>query len=239
MHQKKYRKELGLFLVETPKVIDEFLHSAIKITEIYGLEEWIEKNKLKVDCEWHLVSPSELARLSSLQAPNQVLAVCKQPLFLEDTIDVQAPLFLYLDGISDPGNLGTIIRMADWFGLKQIFCSHTCAEAFNPKVVQSTMGSLARISIFYKTLPEVLHLTKAKQVTGTFLQGENIYTHHFKDKTLLVIGSEAHGISPENQTCITHRITIPQAKTSNTESLNAAVATSIVLSEIFRQQHHL
>jgi TrmH family RNA methyltransferase len=240
LHQKKFRKELSLFIAEGPKVVDEFLHSDLKIAEIYGLENWVTKNILllkKINCPYFIVTEAELARISALQAPNEVLAVCKQPTYAEKNIDTKANLYLYLDGVSDPGNMGTIIRMADWFGIKQIFCSGNCAEAFNPKVVQSTMGSLARVNFYNMSLPEACKLTDVKNIFGANLGGENLYTTTIPKKCMLVIGSESHGISTENTSLLTKHITIPQAKGGTTESLNAAVATSIILSEAFRQQN--
>ncbi|HTA62076.1 MAG TPA: RNA methyltransferase [Bacteroidia bacterium] len=240
LHQKKFRKELGLFIAEGPKVVDEFLHSDLKVTEIYGLESWVTKNLLllkKETCPYFVVTEAELARLSTLQAPNEVLAVLKQPLYSEKEINTKADLFLYLDGVSDPGNMGTIIRMADWFGIKQIFCSDTCADVFNPKVVQSTMGSLARVKMLTKELSETRTLLNITEVYGATLGGENLYTSKLPKKCMLVIGSESHGISANNIKLLSKQISIPQAKGGKTESLNAAVATSIILSEFFRQQN--
>jgi len=171
-----------------------------------------------------------------LQTPNEVVAVCEIPVYQEKDIDKQADLFLYLDDISDPGNMGTIIRMADWFGLKQIFLSDNCAEVFNPKVVQSTMGSLARIQFYTMSLANACKLLDVKAY-GATLFGDNIYTITLPNKYMLVIGSESHGISNDNIKLLTKQITIPQAKGGTTESLNAAVATSIVLSEVFRQRN--
>jgi TrmH family RNA methyltransferase len=239
LHQKKFRKELNLFIAEGPKVVDEFLHSELKITEIYGLQNWVDKNLLllkKKNCTYFIVTEAELSRISTLQTPNEVLAICQQPVYQEKNIDKQADLFLYLDGIVDPGNIGTIIRMTDWFGLKQIFYSDNCAEVFNPKVVQSTMGSLARINFYTMSLANACQLVDAKAY-GATLAGENIYTTNFLKKSILVIGSESHGISDENIKRLSKQITIPQAKGGTTESLNAAVATSIILSEVFRQKN--
>ncbi|HXU27457.1 MAG TPA: RNA methyltransferase [Bacteroidia bacterium] len=239
LHQKKFRKELGLFIAEGPKVVAEFLHSDLKVTEIYGLESWITKNVLllkKANCPYFIVTEAELARISALQTPNEVLAVLKQPVFLEKEINAKADLFLYLDGVSDPGNMGTIIRMADWFGIKQIFCSDTCADWFNPKVVQSTMGSLSRVKLLTLDLSQICSLLKVTEVYGAMLGGDSLYTTKFPKKCMLVIGSESHGISLNNTKLLSKQITIPQAKGGETESLNAAVATSIILSEFFRQQ---
>lgn len=240
LHQKKFRKELALFVAEGPKVVDEFLHSELKIAEIYGLESWVTKNLLllkKIKTPYFIVTEAELARISTLQTPNEVLVVCKQPVYSEKNINTKADLFLYLDGVSDPGNMGTIIRMADWFGIKQIFCADNCAEIFNPKVVQSTMGSLARINFYTMSLPNTCKLLVVQHIFGANLGGENLYTTTIPKKCIMVIGSESHGISAENTALLTKHITIPQAKGGATESLNAAVATSIVLSEAFRQQN--
>lgn len=240
LHQKKFRKEHSLFIAEGPKVVDEFLHADLKIAEIYGLENWVNKNLLllkKNNCPYFIVTEAELSRISALQTPNEVLAVCQQPSYTEKKINVKADLFLYLDGVSDPGNMGTIIRMADWFGIKQIFCSDTCADIFNPKVVQSTMGSLARIDFYTMSLADTCKLLNCKHVFGADLDGENLYAADIPKNTMLVIGSESHGISAENNKLLTKHLTIPQAKGGTTESLNAAVATSIILSEFFRQHH--
>jgi TrmH family RNA methyltransferase len=240
LHQKKFRKELGLFIAEGPKVVDEFLHSDLKVTEIYGLESWVTKNLLllkKTNCSYFIITEAELARISTLQTPNEVLAVLKQPFYSVKEINAKADLFLYLDGVADPGNMGTIIRMADWFGIKQIFCSDSCADVFSPKVVQSTMGSLARVKSLIMDLSEICHLLNCNDVYGAVLGGENLYTTNLPEKCMLVIGSESHGISANNTKLLNKQISIPQAKGGKTESLNAAVATSIILSEFFRQQN--
>ena len=240
LHQKKFRKELSLFIAEGPKVVEEFLHSDLKIAEIYGLENWVNRNLLLLkhkNCTYFIVTEAELIRISALQTPNEVLAVCQQPVFPEKNIDNNADLFLYLDGVADPGNIGTIIRMADWFGLKQIFCSDTCAELFNPKVIQSTMGSIVRIHFYSLSLAHAAKLVNVTAIYGATLEGENIYTSSVPKKCMLVIGSESHGISKENSKLLSKQITIPQAKDGTTESLNAAVAASIILSEFFRQRN--
>src|SRR6185437_7092784 len=240
LHQKKFRKELGLFIAEGPKVVEEFLHSDLKIVEIYGLDSWVTKNILllkKANCPYFTVTEAELGRISALQTPNEGLAVLKQPVYTEKDINPKADLFLYLDGVADPGNMGTIIRMADWFGIKQIFCSDTCADPFNPKVVQSTMGSLARVKMLSKDLGDICSLLKITEVYGATLGGDNLYTTKLPKKCILVIGSESHGISANNTQLLSKQISIPQAKGGETESLNAAVATSIILSEFFRQQN--
>lgn len=238
LHQKKFRKELGLFIAEGPKVVEEFVHSDIKITEIYGLADWINRNTALLNekkCVYTVINEAELSRISGLQAPNEVLAVCEHP--KAKNIDTNARLFLYLDGIADPGNMGTIVRMAEWFGLSQVFMANESAEVFSPKVVQSSMGSVARISSFYLPLSKLIESTGKTAVWGAELSGENIYEVSLPEKCILVIGSESHGISEESKKLLTKSISIPSANTSKTESLNAAVATSVVLSEIFRKSN--
>ncbi len=238
LHSKKFRNEQGLFIAEGTKVVEEFLHSDIKITEIYGLESWITKNVAilaKKNCKYVSINESELANISALNAPNEVLAVCQQPKFSLNDVNSDTNLFLYLDGIADPGNMGTIIRMAEWFGLKQIFLSDLSTEVFNPKVVQSTMGSLSRVKVFYTPLSDLIKLTGKSDVWGAELNGENVYTAILPNKCILVIGSESHGISQNAKKLLTKSISIPSAKGSKTESLNAAAATSVILSEVFRK----
>ena len=240
LHQKKFRKELNLFIAEGPKVVEEFLHSDLKIVEIYGLENWVNRNLLLLKSKnltCFTVTEAELVRISALQTPNEVLVVCRQPVYSEKDMDKKTNLFLYLDGVADPGNIGTIIRMADWFGLKQVFCSDNCAEVFNPKVVQSTMGSISRVRFFNLDLASACKLLDIKEVYGATLEGENIYTSSIPKRSMLVIGSESHGISNENSKLVSNQITIPQAAGGTTESLNAAVAASIILSEFFRQHN--
>lgn len=241
LHQKKFRKELGLFIAEGPKVVEEFLHSDIKITEIYGLENWISKKTSFLSekkCIYETVNGAELARISGLQTPNEVLAVCEHPPLKETNIDVvNANLFLYLDGIADPGNMGTIIRMAEWFGLTQVFMADESAEVYSPKVVQSSMGSVARIKCFYIPLKQLVERTGNPPVWGAELSGENIYASALPAKCILVIGSESHGISAQCKELLTKSISIPSAKAAKAESLNAAVATSVILSEIFRKNN--
>ncbi|MGZ3866801.1 MAG: TrmH family RNA methyltransferase [Bacteroidia bacterium] len=240
LHQKKFRKELGSFIVEGPKVVAEFLHSDIKITEIYGLAKWISSNKAVLNekkCVYEVISEAELSRISGLQTPNEVFAICDLPDWNESKIEKSASLFLYLDGIADPGNMGTIIRMAEWYGLNQVFMSDASAEVYSPKVVQSSMGSVARMKCFYLPIEKLLQITGKAEVWGADLKGENIYAVSLPGKCILAIGSESHGISSGTRKTLTKTISIPSAQASKTESLNAAVATSVILSEIFRKSN--
>lgn len=242
LHQKKFRSCEGLFLAEGPKVVEEFLHSDIKIAEIYALEPWVERNitvLMQKKVRYQVIDEKELAAISGLQAPNEVLAVCVQPDFGLSDIDKRRDIFLYLDTVSDPGNLGTIIRLAEWFGLGQVFCSENCAEVYNPKVVQGTMGSLARVKTHYLPLEKLKSLVSPDAVLGATLDGDNIYTLALPQRCIVVTGSESHGISEENLLLLSKRITIPKAEGVRTESLNAATATSIIVSEIYRRRNFM
>jgi TrmH family RNA methyltransferase len=238
LHQKKFRSEQGLFIAEGPKVVEELLASEIPVRDIYALHNWLDKKLLNgKSCKITEISQEELDSISALQAPKEVLAVCETPAYPVTAIDKRAELFLYLDGISDPGNLGTIIRMSEWFGLSQVFLAKNSAEVFNPKVVQSSMGSLARVKPFYMELPELKNITNAKETWGAELSGENVFEISASNSCILVIGSESHGISPGAQKTLSKRISIPAAAGAMTESLNAATAASIILSELFRKKH--
>lgn len=240
LHQKKFRVRGKLFLAEGPKVVEEFLHTDIKIAEIYALDAWVERNitvLMQKGVRYHVIGEEDLVAISALQTPNEVIAVCAQPDFGLSDIDKRAELFLYLDAISDPGNLGTIIRLAEWFGLAQVFCSDNCAEVYNPKVVQSTMGSLARVKTHYLPLEKLKSLVSPDAVLGATLDGTNIYSTLLPARCIVVIGSESHGISEENLSLLSKRITIPKAEGARTESLNAAAATSIILSELYRKRN--
>ncbi len=229
MKQIKFRKEHGLFIAEGPKIVGELPGSGIKIKAVYGLEDWIEENRGRfeyVKAEINQVNNKELERISSLSAPNKVVAVCQIPeRDIEDVKDYE-DMMIVLDGIRDPGNLGTIIRTADWFGVRDIVCSSDCVEAFNPKVVQSSMGSIVRVNLFYTDLNEYLSHAKLP-VYATVMDGQSIWDAN-PGKGIYVIGNESQGISPEVLRYAAHKISIPSAE-GGAESLNAAVATGIIL----------
>ncbi len=224
--QKKQRLAEGLFIAEGIKLVDEVLQSSYKIKKIYALTEWAGGYKGAIPLE--IVTEIELERISSLQTPNQVLAI------IEQEIPKKAPecnnaFTLVLDGIQDPGNLGTIIRIADWFGITQIIASEDTAELYNPKVIQSTMGSFSRVQLWYGSLPEVL--TNAKvPVYGALLNGNNMHNEPAVSEALLVIGNESKGISKELLPFISHPVMIPRI--GGAESLNAAVAAGIIVSHL-------
>jgi RNA methyltransferase, TrmH family len=241
LQQKKYRNLHKVFVAEGPKVVGEFLGSGVLVTEVYGLESWINANKAVLQerkIAFETIGEKELMRISGLQSASEVLAVVRQPQYSWKNMLIKEPYFLYLDGIADPGNLGTIIRSAEWFGLKQIFLSESAADVFNAKVVQSTMGSLARIKVYYIALTELIEHTKATVILGADLAGSAVYTTNFAYGSIVVIGSESHGISSPVRRLLTQTICIPSSSESKAESLNAATATSIILSEIFRKSLH-
>jgi TrmH family RNA methyltransferase len=236
---KKNRQEQHLFIAEGPKVVDELLHADIKIEKIFALPEWLEKNEAGVKVDIVEINETELKKISALTTPNQVLVVAAydEPIF--DATVLQRQWVLALDNIKDPGNMGTIIRIADWFGIHHVICSENCVEIYNSKTVQASMGSLFHVNVFHENLNEFLKQSCfAIKTFGAFLEGENLYNTQFPPNGLLVIGSESHGISAETEILISNKITIPRGKglKSEAESLNASVATAIICSEISRQQ---
>lgn len=235
---RKFRRLHQQFVVEGPKMMDELFESDFTPVEIFAVEDWTDKQRGLPAMYRKLittVTEKEIGRLSGMKTANQVLATVQIPV-REISQKVFGKLLLVLDGIADPGNLGTIIRTADWFGMQNILCSTDCVELYNPKVIQATMGSLFRVKVFYENLDQMITtFGKDIPVFGTMLDGENIYNLEFPEQAMIVIGSESHGISPKIQKFLTHKITIP-AFGSGAESLNAAVATGIVCSEFMRNK---
>jgi len=229
--QKKVRDEEGVFVAEGPKIVAELLASAnAKIQQLYALPDWIKANHK--DCNGvEIVEANEkdLEKISQLATPNKVLAVIKK---FEEPADLHTKetVSLVLDTIQDPGNLGTIIRIADWFGIEQIICSHDCADMYNPKVIQSTMGSIARVKTFYTDLAVWLQDQKDVFIYAAALAGQNVTAMKKINEGLIVIGNESKGISPAIFELVDVKITIPRK--GSAESLNAAVAAGIILSHI-------
>lgn len=225
LNNKKQRNENQLFVAEGYKVISEFLKSAYELV-------WLFSTSAETFPNAELITPEELKKISFLTTPNTCLAVFKIP---EKTHPKTEGLILALDTINDPGNLGTIIRLCDWFGIDQLICSLDTVDVYNPKVIMATMGSLARVSIAYTDLPTYLKTTKLP-IYGTFLNGANIYKSDLSRNGIIVMGNEANGISAVVEKTVTHKITIPQfGNLLQTESLNVATATAIVLSEFCRR----
>ncbi|MDO9262066.1 MAG: RNA methyltransferase [Flavobacteriaceae bacterium] len=228
LEHKKFRNQHQLFVVEGLKNVDEFLKSDYQLEKIYTVNT--DFNSDFAD-KIEIITEDELKKISFLKNPNQVLAVFQIPTVQKTTTQ---NLIAALDSVNDPGNLGTIIRLCDWFGVKQIICSTDTVDCYNPKVVQATMGSLTRVQLFYTDLADFI-ATYDGSVFGTFMDGANIYKLHLPKKGMVVMGNEANGISTEIEKLITQKITIPAFRNqSQTESLNVATATAIVLSEFRR-----
>lgn len=243
LHQAKYRRIEKLFIAEGPKVVGELLRSRFTIKSIFALSDWIQENKVNIpeSIEVFDISPKDLERISTLVTPNQVMATIAISEFVQPQSQLPIDLTIVLDNIKDPGNMGTIIRTADWFGIDQIVCSENCVDIYNPKVIQATMGSISRVSVLYTNLLEFLSkLPNRAKVYGTLLEGDNIYKSELHSKAYLIIGSESHGISEELKKYITHNITIPtfSSKATGAESLNASVAAAIICSEFRRQSKY-
>ena len=232
--QKKFRDQDNVFVVEGNKCVRELLNSDFEIVSIFALESWIKENKLANDNVF-AVSEKELERMSNLSTPDKVLAVAKQKTFLKP--NVQGILTLVLDDISNPGNLGTIIRLATWFGIKNIVCSNDTVECFNPKVVQATMGAIFHTNIFYTDIAKFLNtIDKSFPIYSTVLEGgKNIYKEKLTKEGLIIIGNESRGISNQVKQKVNRPLTIPSfAENKEVESLNASIAAAIILSEFRR-----
>ncbi|MCG2615685.1 RNA methyltransferase [Terrimonas sp. NA20] len=229
--QKKQRDDERLFIAEGPKIVAELLQdNPDGISHVYALPSWVEERRIDLSSSLITeVSVEELARISQLHTPNQVLAVMKQ--FPESPVPpLKGSIALALDTIQDPGNLGTIIRIADWFGIPRIICSHNCADQYNPKVVQSTMGSIGRVQVHYTDLEAWLGSLTDVPVYAAALQGQDILQMKRLTEGVIVIGNESKGISPAVMEKVNVRLTIPQK--GKAESLNAAVATGIIVSHL-------
>jgi TrmH family RNA methyltransferase len=226
LFQKKTRDKDGLFIAEGIKLVNELLQSDIVVRKIFATEEWITDHKQHPNTI--KVQPEELKKISTQSTPNQVLAIVEKKKFITEPI-LKNKITLMLDGIQDPGNFGTIIRIADWFGINQVIASTDSADLYNSKVIQSTMGSFMRVNVWYKDL--ITWLAKASiAVYGALLNGTNIYHVKPIKEGLLVIGNESKGIRENLFPFIQHAVTIP--KKGAAESLNAAVATGIILSRL-------
>lgn len=231
LKQQKFRKEHGLFVVEGRKMVEELLLSSIETVFLFATERYQVEHPIN-DERLETVTEVQISQMSSQDTPPGILAVAKipKPIAIQDK-----DMVLALDGIANPGNLGTIIRTAEWFGVKQIVCSNDCVELWNPKVIQATMGSVFRVSIAYTDLEHYLQGAKdrGQAVYGALLEGENLFKKesHWADG-IIVIGSESHGIRGNILPLVTHPITIPRASGSVTESLNASIAAGIILAKM-------
>jgi TrmH family RNA methyltransferase len=233
LQQKKFRLEHHSFVVEGAKSVVELLKSDFEIEQLFATKTFLEEQELllqNLSVEPFLVESNELEKVGSFSSNNAVLAVVRTKENNELLVH-QAEFMLILDDIRDPGNLGTIIRIADWYGVTKIICSPSTVDFYNPKVINATMGSFTRVALFYTDL-ETFIKEQRVNIYGTLLDGENIHEASFDNSGLIVIGNEANGISEEVTNLITHKITIPRF--GGAESLNAGIATAVVLDNIFR-----
>lgn len=243
LNTKKSRDVEGVFVAEGPKVVgDIFASHPSNLTLLVATSEWLNGDGKKVstsaNCEIIEVTTEELAKASFLCHPQQVLGVFKKLKTLVNTTMLTSKLTIALDGVQDPGNLGTIIRIADWFGIENIICSRDTADVYNPKVVQATMGSIARVNVAYMYLSELFYSLPANfPIYGTLLEGENLYEQELSDTGLIVMGNEGKGISPAIRQLINRALRIPNYPKGRetADSLNVAIATSIVCAEFRRR----
>jgi RNA methyltransferase, TrmH family len=245
LQQKKYRELHMEFIVEGEKSVSELLGSNYVVKELLCTKDWLIQNQGLIkdrSTAVNEITSEELARISSLKSPNKVSAIASIPPTSEQNSKMFDDLVLALDNIRDPGNMGTIIRTADWFGIRNIVCSVGCVDAYNPKVVQSTMGSIVRTNIFYLDLKEFLQSSPAEVIVyGCLLDGENIYSTPLKSPAIIIIGNESNGISAELLPFIHSKLRIPDFSPvsqtgSRAESLNASLANAIVCYEFRRCQ---
>lgn len=213
-------------MVEGNKIIKELKNSSFKVKEIFSInasELDFPKNII------HTITEQELKKISFLQSPKNSVAVCE----LKEQYLIETPIQLVLDNIQDPGNLGTIIRLADWFGIEQIICSQETVDFYNPKVIQATMGSFTRVNIIYQDIQKLLE-NSDRPILGTDMIGQNLYQTHFPNSFYLVLGNEGNGINPKIKNLVSQNITIPRfGKLQSTESLNVSMAAGIILGQIF------
>ena len=227
LKQKKFRMQHQLFVVEGLKVVQEFLDSDYELVAIFAVDNHFSQYKQKLT----KIDAKELSKISEFTTPNKVVATFRIPSPKAINWSV---LVVALDAINDPGNLGTIIRLCDWFGIENLVCSESTVDCYNPKVVQASMGSHTRVNITYTDLNKVLLSTP--NCMGTFMDGQSIYEQNLPDTGVIVLGNEANGISDEVEALMNTRLSIPRfGKLKQTESLNVANATAIILSEFKRQ----
>lgn len=238
LHLKKNREIENLYIIEGVKIVEEYLsQNPENIVVLYAVQDFIASHRIslkKLNLKVEEISEEELLKISTQKSPNQVLAIAKKQ---KNTLNISvlaSSNTLYLDDIRDPGNLGTIIRIADWFGIKQVICSPTSTELYNPKTLQASMGAVLRVNVVYLPFFEVIKHFQNIAIYGALLNGKNIYSEKLNNG-LIVIGNEANGISDEVKKHLTQPITIPSASSNGSESLNAANACAIICSEFYRQ----
>lgn len=231
---KKFRDQTNLFLAETPKIVGDLLNSQnFKCKEIFALQQWIDNQEKMLSGLFDVlicpVKDFELKKISALTSPHDVVATFEKR-EMKDNISLKNKITIALDGLQDPGNLGTIIRIADWFGIENIVCGFGTADIYNPKVVQSTMGSLGRVNVVYADLPEWLIRNKTVKIFTASMAGKNIKHAGSVSEGIIIIGNEAKGITKAVEELADEKLNIPRI--GKAESLNAAVAAGIILSQI-------
>ena len=242
LEMKKHRQAESVFVAEGPKIVGDLLNAGFEPTYLAVVEcsdfasrlKNFDLNGVQID----FVTADDLRKVSSLEAPQQVLAVLKQPVWQLDSNIASKELCLALDEVQNPGNLGTIIRLAAWFGIEHLFCSKGCADVYNSKTVQATMGGLAHVKVHYVDLVEMIgNLPDGTPVYGTFLDGDNLYGKQLEQRGLIVMGNEGRGVSKDMENLVTEKLFIPNypAERESTESLNVAIATAIVCAEFRRR----
>jgi TrmH family RNA methyltransferase len=228
LQQKKQRLIHKMFVAEGVKVVQELLDADFELHQLYTTEDDFKSVN---DSKKLIVSAEDIKKISALATPSSCLAVFKIPEQKEIKL---SGIIVALDSVRDPGNLGTIVRLCDWFGIQQLICSKETVDVYNPKVVQATMGSISRVNVSYINLEDCIAKTSLP-VFGTFMDGENIYSTTLPQEGIIVMGNEANGISKEVENSIQHRLAIPRyGSLQKTESLNVATATAIILSEFRR-----
>ncbi len=236
LHQKKYRKEQGLFFVEGEKVVLELLQSDYEVEILFGTKDFFLQNKITSSVKCEMALETDLVALGTFQSNKACLAVVKQKKMSLPNL-VTNELILVLDNIQDPGNLGTIIRICDWYGIKNVVCSNETVDFYNPKVINSSKASFLRVNCIYTNLTDFLKEASVKniQVYGAVLNGSNIYSTTLQKNGIVVIGNEANGISSDILYYVNQKISIPCF--GNAESLNVGVATAVVIDNFFRQNY--
>ena len=238
LEQRKFRKETALFVAEGGKTVQDLLDLGLESKHIIATDEWLKNHSLRTTAEVTVVSEEEMKKASFLRTPQGVLAIFKQQQHTTDLTTPERELCLALDNVQDPGNIGTIIRIADWFGIENIYCSNGTVDIYNPKTVQATMGAIGRVKVHYTNLPQLISSLSGKApIYGTFLDGEDIYTSILSNNGLIIMGNEGNGISEECSKLIKDRLLIPNypQERSTSESLNVSVATAIICSEFRRR----
>lgn len=241
LNRKKIRDDLGLFLVEGTKMVEEALHSGFRIESMISTPEFRQKYSevSQPKFEWIETDSDTIRKASLQQNPQEAMAVVYMPEDQAAKINPETELYLVLDFIQDPGNMGTILRIADWFGIKTVICSENTVDCYNPKVIQASMGAIFRIKTHYTSLPDFISETAGPHVPvyGTFLEGKNIYTETLSGNGFLIMGNEGNGISEPVAQVVTRKLFIPRfsGPGNQPESLNVAIAAAICCSEFRRR----